>query len=47
MTIVLAIVPPDDEPHKELAIAKVIGSTFLLIGAGVMVFLSRKRRSQT
>jgi len=47
MTIVLAIIPPDDEPHKKLAIAKVIGSTFFLIGAGVAVFLSRNRRTGT
>jgi glutamate:GABA antiporter len=49
LTIVLAVVPPDDEPHKGLAIAKVIGSTFLLVGAGVAVFLNGKwrRRSQS
>jgi amino acid transporter len=47
MTIVLAIIPPDDEPHKELAITKVIGSTFLLIGTGVAVFLSRNRSTRT
>jgi amino acid transporter len=44
LTIVLAVVPPDDEPHKGLAIAKVIGSTLLLVGAGIVVFLSRKWR---
>jgi hypothetical protein len=30
LTIVLAIVPPNDEPNKGIAIAKVIGSTFVL-----------------
>jgi glutamate:GABA antiporter len=44
LTIVLAVIPPDDEPHKKLAIAKVIGSTLLLVGAGVAVFLSKRRR---
>jgi glutamate:GABA antiporter len=44
LTIVLATIPPDDEPHKGFAIAKVIGSTFLLVGAGVVVFLSRRWR---
>jgi hypothetical protein len=39
LTIVLAIVPPNDEPHKGIAIAKVIGSTFLLVGAGVGIFI--------
>jgi amino acid transporter len=47
LTIVLAAVPPDDEPHKSLAIAKIIGSTLLLVGAGVVVFLSRKWRRKT
>jgi amino acid transporter len=44
LTIVLAIVPADDEPHKGLAIAKVIGSTLLLVGAGVAVFISSRWR---
>jgi glutamate:GABA antiporter len=44
LTIVLAIVPSDAEPHKKLAIAKVIGSTLLLVGAGVAVFLIGKWR---
>ncbi len=43
LTIVLAIVPPDEELHKGLAIAKVIGSTLLLIGAGVAVFWNGSR----
>ena len=43
MTIVLAVVPPKDEPHKGSAIAKVIGSTLLLISAGVAVFLNGAR----
>jgi glutamate:GABA antiporter len=43
MTIVLAVVPPDTEPHKGFAIAKVIGSTLLLLSAGVAVFLSGAR----
>jgi glutamate:GABA antiporter len=43
MTIVLAVVPPDDEPHKGAAIAKVIGSTLLLFSAGVAVFLNGAR----
>ncbi len=47
LTIVLAIVPPDDEPHKGVAIAKVIGSTLVLVSAGVAVFLTGKRRRKT
>ncbi|WP_433983547.1 APC family permease [Tunturiibacter empetritectus] len=47
LTIVLALVPPDDEPHKGLAIAKILGSTFLLVGGGAAVFLSAKWRRKT
>jgi glutamate:GABA antiporter len=47
LTIVLAVVPPDDEPHKALAISKIIGSTFLLVGAGIAVFMTRKWRTRT
>jgi amino acid transporter len=38
LTIVLAVIPSSDEPHKTVAIAKVLGSTLLLIAAGVVVF---------
>jgi amino acid transporter len=44
LTIVLAVIPPADEPHKAVAIAKVLGSTLLLVGAGVGVFFSRTWR---
>ena len=39
-TIILALVPPDDEPHKGSAIARILGSTSLLVGAGAAVFLT-------
>ena len=44
LTIVLAVIPSSDEPHKGVAIAKVIGSTVLLVGAGVAVFWSTNWR---
>ena len=47
LTIVLAVVPPDDEVHKGLAVAKVIGSTLLLVGAGIAVFFTRRWRGRT
>ena len=47
LTIVLALVPSDDEPHKGIAIAKILGSTLLLVGAGAAVFLSAKWRRKT
>ena len=40
LTIILAVIPPDNEPHKGLAIAKVLGSTLLLVAAGIAVFLT-------
>jgi amino acid transporter len=39
ITIVLATIPGADELNKPLAVAKVIGSTCVLVGAAVAVFL--------
>jgi amino acid transporter len=50
MTIVLSAIPAADEPNKPLAIAKVVGGTLVLIGAGVAVFLFsqwKTRRMET
>ena len=47
LTIALAVIPSSDEPHKGIVIAKVIGSTFLLVGAGVVVFWSANWRRRT
>ncbi len=46
LTIVLSVIPPKEEPHKALAVAKVLTSTAALIGAGVAVFAIawRKRK---
>ena len=38
-TIVLSVIPGADETNKPLAVAKVVGGTAALIGAGVAVFL--------
>jgi amino acid transporter len=46
LTIALAVIPSGDEPHKEIAIAKVIGSTLLFVGAGVVVFWSANWRKR-
>ena len=46
MTIVLSAIPAADEPNKPLAIAKVVGGTALLIGAGIAVFLVSRWKSQ-
>jgi amino acid transporter len=47
LTIVLSVVPASDEPNKPLAVAKVLGGTLVLVGAGVAVFLLEKRRALT
>ena len=46
MTIVLSVIPPGEEPNKPLAIAKVIGSTLFLIGAGVVVYYVSERKQR-
>ncbi len=44
LTIVLSVIPGEDEPHKLLAVAKVLISTAVLIGIGVAIFLRAERR---
>jgi amino acid transporter len=44
LTIVLSVIPPAEEPHKVLAVAKVLVSTAVLIGAGVAVFVLAQRK---
>ncbi len=46
-TILLSIIPADEEPNKPLAVAKVLVSTAALIGSGAIVFsiAQRKRRA--
>jgi len=38
-TIVLSTIPGADEIDKPLAVAKVIGGTFVLVGLGIGVFV--------
>ena len=46
VTIVLSIIPGGDETNKPLAVAKVLGGTAVLIGAGVAVFAAERRRTR-
>jgi amino acid transporter len=39
ITLALALVPSADEVNKPLAVAKVVGGLFVLVGAGVVVFI--------
>jgi amino acid transporter len=45
--IVLSAIPSSDEPHKTLAVIRVLGSTALLVGAGVAVFYFARRRAKS
>jgi amino acid transporter len=45
ISIVLACVPPDEEPNKMLAVVKVVGSSVVLVGIGVVVYLAGRRRA--
>jgi glutamate:GABA antiporter len=45
VSIVLASVPPDEEPHKLLAVAKVVGSSLFLVGIGVAVYITGRKRA--
>jgi glutamate:GABA antiporter len=47
LTIVLSAFPAHDDPNKPLAVAKVVGGTMILVGAGVGVFLLERRRART
>jgi amino acid transporter len=38
VTIAFSVVPADDEPHKVLAVVKIVGLTALLLAAGVFAF---------
>src|SRR6201993_3612276 len=46
VTIVFSVIPAADEPHKLLAVAKIVGLTFALLGLGVVAFLLGKSRSR-
>ncbi|MGP8251399.1 MAG: APC family permease [Terracidiphilus sp.] len=37
-TIVLSTIPAEDDPHPALAVVKIIGSTIVLLGGGVLAF---------
>jgi amino acid transporter len=43
ISIVLACVPPDDEPNKMLAVTKVVGSSVVLVAIGAMVYVVGRR----
>jgi amino acid transporter len=44
-SMALAVIPAPEEPHKALAVTKVVGLTLLLMAAGVGVYLAGRRRA--
>ena len=42
--IALALVPAQDETNKALAVAKIVGMTLVMVGSGVAVYVSARRR---
>jgi glutamate:GABA antiporter len=46
ITILLSVIPGADETNKPLAVAKVLGGTIVLVGAGVAVFLASRRKAK-
>jgi amino acid transporter len=43
-SIVLACVPPDEDPHKTLAVIKIVGGSAVLVAAGAVIYFMGKRR---
>jgi amino acid transporter len=46
LTIVLSAIPAADAPDKLLVVAKVVGGTAVLVGAGVVVYLASRRKGR-
>jgi hypothetical protein len=44
ITIVLSVLPSEDEPNKPLAVIKVVGMTLVLLAAGILIYALGKRR---
>jgi len=45
VSIVLACIPPDEEPNKLFAVIKVVSASVVLIGIGVIVYFAGRRRA--
>jgi glutamate:GABA antiporter len=46
VTIVLSVIPGADEPDKLLAVLKVVGSTAVLLGIGIAIFVAAHRKAR-
>src|ERR1700735_959112 len=45
ITIIFSVIPAQDDPHTILAVAKIVGLTGILLGAGAFVFIWGKSRA--
>jgi len=43
---VLSVFPAEEEPHKAMAVAKVLVLTAVLVGAGMVVFAIGRRKKR-
>jgi amino acid transporter len=46
ITIFLSVFPAEDEPHKAMAVGKVVGGTAVMIGAGIVLFLIGRHKGR-
>ena len=46
ISIVLACIPANEEPHKMLAVIKLVGASLLLVAIGAAVYISGRRRAR-
>jgi amino acid transporter len=46
LTIFLSVFPAEDEPHKVMAVVKVVGGTAVMIGAGIVLFLIGRHKGR-
>lgn len=46
VSIVLACIPPDEEPNKMLAVVKVVGASAVLVSMGAVVYMLGRGRAQ-
>ncbi len=45
-SVVLTLIPPENEPNKPLAVAKILGLTAIMLGSGVVFYLAAARRKR-
>src|SRR5262245_41648527 len=45
VSIILACIPPDEEPNKTLAVVKVVGASLVLVAIGAIVYAAGRRRA--